>query len=94
VFQCKKKTRIPVKKHSSPSKKALSNDFEYEIFIESLKFIVSKLILQYLKEINIEIFNFLNKLFLEIKDIFMIYYTEKYSAKNKKTIWDGIINKY
>ena len=94
MFQCKKKTRIPIKKQSSSSKKPLSNDFEHEIFIESLKFVISKLILQCPKEIHIEIFNFLDKLFLEIKDIFMIYYTEKYSAKNRKKLWDNIINNY
>ena len=94
MFQCKKKTQIPVKKQSSSSKKSPSMDFEHEIFIESLKFVISKLILQCPKEIHIEIFNFLDKLFLEMKDMFMLHYAEKHSAESRKKIWDNIINKY
>ena len=95
MFQYKKKTWIPIKKQSSPpSKKSSINDIEYEIFIESLKFIIFKLILQCPKEIHIELFNFLDKLFLEMKDMFIIYYAEKYSAKDRRKIWNNIINKY
>jgi len=55
---------------------------------------ISKLTLQCPKEIILEVSNFLDKLFVEMKDMYNSYYTDKYSLKERNKVWGNIAKKY
>lgn len=89
MFQCKKKSQIPVKK-----KKKSINTLEQEVFLESLKNMISELIPNCPKEILIELRTYLNNLFIKMKDQFDTYYGEKYTVKERNKVWEIIAKKY
>ncbi|CAG8751156.1 6894_t:CDS:2, partial [Dentiscutata erythropus] len=73
---------IPVKKKSSIKKKSIVT-LEQEVFLESLKHMISELIPHCPKEILIEVRTFLNSLFIKMKDQFDLHYGEKYTVKER-----------
>ena len=89
MFQCKKKSRIPIKK-----KKKSIDALEQKVFLESLKYMISELIPNCPKEILIEARIFLNNLFIKMKDQFDSHYAEKYSVKERNKVWEIIAKKY
>jgi len=82
-----------VKKKSSTKKKSI-NTLEHEVFLESLKYMISELIPHCPKEILIEARTFLNNLFIKMKDQFDSYYAEKYTVKERNKVWEIIAKKY
>ena len=92
MFQCKKKSRIPVKRQ--PSTRKTVNTLEQEVFLESLKYMISELIPNCPKEILFEIRTFLNNLIIKMKDRFDLHYEEKYTAKERNRVWENITKKY
>ncbi|CAG8618479.1 6573_t:CDS:2 [Ambispora gerdemannii] len=60
-----------------------NSDDEEEVFLESLKYMISELVLHCPKEILIEARVFLNNLFIKMKDQFDSYYGEKYTVKER-----------
>ena len=94
MFQCKKKkSRIPIKKKSSTKKKSIDT-LEQEVFLESLKNMISELIPNCPREILIELRTYLNNLFIKMKDQFDTYYGEKYTVKERNKVWEIIAKKY
>jgi hypothetical protein len=67
---------------------------EQEVFLESLNYMISKLVLQCPKEILSKVNNFLDKLFIEMKDMYDSYYAKKYSVKERNKAWGNIAKKY
>ena len=82
-----------MKKKSSTKKKSI-NTLEHEVFLESLKYMISELIPHCPKEILIEARTFLNNLFIKMKDQFDSYYAEKYTVKERNKVWEIIAKKY
>ena len=67
---------------------------EGEVFLESLKYMISELVPHCPKEILIEARVFLNNLFIKMKDQFDSYYGEKYTVKERNKVWEIIAKKY
>ncbi|RHZ64249.1 hypothetical protein Glove_326g2 [Diversispora epigaea] len=65
-----------------------------EVFLESLKYMISELVPHCPKEILIEARVFLNNLFIKMKDQFDSYYGEKYTVKERNKVWEIIAKKY
>ncbi|RHZ84713.1 hypothetical protein Glove_78g207 [Diversispora epigaea] len=65
-----------------------------EVFLESLKYMISELVPHCPKEILIEARVFLNNLFIKMKDQFDSYYGEKYIVKERNKVWEIIAKKY
>ena len=82
-----------MKKRSSTKKKSIVT-LEQEVFLESLKYMISELIPHVPKEILIEARTFLNNLFTKMKDQFDSYYTEKYTVKERNKVWVNIAKNY
>ena len=82
-----------MKKKSSTKKKSI-NTLEHEVFLESLKYMISELIPHCPKEILIAARTFLNNLFIKMKDQFDSYYAEKYTVKERNKVWEIIAKKY
>ena len=82
-----------MKKKSSTKKKSIVT-LEQEVFLESLKYMVSELIPHCPKEILIEARIFLNDLFIKMKGQFDSYYAEKYTVKERNKVWEIIAKKY
>ena len=82
-----------MKKKSSTKKKSI-NTLEHEVFLESLKYMISELIPHCPKEILIEARIFLNDLFIKMKGQFDSYYAEKYTVKERNKVWEIIAKKY
>ncbi|RHZ80438.1 hypothetical protein Glove_136g17 [Diversispora epigaea] len=70
------------------------NCFNGEVFLESLKYMISELVPHCPKEILIEARIFLNNLFIKMKDQFDSYYSEKYTVKERNKVWEIIAKKY
>ena len=83
-----------MKKKSSTKKKKSIDTLEQEVFLESLKYMISELIPHCPKEILIEARTFLNNLFIKMKDQFDLYYGEKYTVKERNKVWEIIAKKY
>ena len=81
------------KKSNKPktSKKAIN---ENQIFLESVKYIITRYIPQCSKEVLIEIYTDLSKLFSEIKDSYYSYHLKNYTKKKVDKVWENIIKKY
>jgi len=62
--------------------------------LDSLKYLISKLVSQCPIEILIKSRTFLDNLFTEMKDLFDSYYAEKYSVKERNRTWENIVKKY
>ena len=82
-----------MKKKSSTKKKSIVT-LEQEVFLESIKYMVSELIPHCPKEILIEARIFLNDLFIKMKGQFDSYYAEKYTVKERNKVWEIIAKKY
>ena len=82
-----------MKKKSSTKKKSIVT-LEQEVFLESLKYMLSELIPHCPKEILIEARIFLNDLFIKMKGQFDSYYAEKYTVKERNKVWEIIAKKY
>jgi len=82
-----------MKKRSSTKKKSIVT-LEREVFLESLKYMISELIPHIPKEILIEARTFLNNLFTKMKDQFDSYYAEKYTVKERNKVWENIAKNY
>ena len=67
---------------------------ENQVFLESIKYIISSLIPQCPKEILSEIYSFIKKLFPEMENTFHSYYTKNYSSKERDMVWKNLIKKY
>ena len=67
---------------------------EHEIFLDSLKYLISKIVLQCPKEILDASCTFIDNLFKEMKNLFDLYYAEKYSVKERNKVWRNIAKKY
>src|SRR6185436_15938189 len=65
-----------------------------EVFLESLKYMISELIPNCPKEILIELRTFLNNLIIKMKDRFDLHYEKKYTAKERNKVWENITKKY
>ncbi|CAG8800664.1 21590_t:CDS:1, partial [Dentiscutata erythropus] len=85
--------QIPIKKKPSTKKKSIVT-LEQEVFLESLKYMISELVPHCPKEILIEARVFLNNLFIKMKDQFDSYYGEKYTVKERNKVWEIIAKKY
>ncbi|RHZ49279.1 hypothetical protein Glove_526g18 [Diversispora epigaea] len=70
------------------------NTLEQEVFLESLKYMISELIPNCPKEILIELRTFLNNLIIKMKNRFDLYYEEKYTVKERNRVWENITKKY
>ncbi|RHZ85482.1 hypothetical protein Glove_65g137 [Diversispora epigaea] len=92
-YTVKKRNKIPVKKKLSTKKKLIVT-LEQEVFLESLKYMISELVPHCPKEILIEARVFLNNLFIKMKDQFDSYYGEKYTVKKRNKVWEIIAKKY
>ncbi|RHZ75550.1 hypothetical protein Glove_212g101 [Diversispora epigaea] len=68
--------------------------FTQEVFLESLKYMISELIPNCPKEILFEMRTFLNNLIIKMKDQFDLHYEKKYIAKERNKIWENITKKY
>ncbi|CAG8790369.1 17557_t:CDS:2, partial [Dentiscutata erythropus] len=73
------------------SKKTIN---ENQIFLESVKHILTRYISQCSKEILIEIYTDFSKLFPEMKDSFYSYHSKNYSNKEVDKAWENITKKY
>jgi len=82
-----------MKKRSSTKKKSIVT-LEREVFLESLKHMISELMPHVPKEILIEARTFLNNLFTKMKDQFDSYYAEKYTVKERNKVWENIAKNY
>lgn len=80
-------------KKSSTKKKSIIT-LEREVFLESLKYMISELIPHVPKEILIEARTFLNNLFTKMKDQFDSCYAEKYTVKERNKVWENIAKNY
>nr|CAG8608679.1 15738_t:CDS:2 [Entrophospora candida] len=69
-------------------------NYENQVFLESIKYIISSLIPQCPKEILSEIYSFIRKLFPEMENTFHSYYTKNYSSKARDMVWKNLIKKY
>ena len=72
----KKRSSTAVQQRLHKKKKSIDT-LEREVFLESLKYMISELIPYVPKDILIEARTFLNNLFTKMKDQFDSYYTEK-----------------
>src|SRR5260363_262465 len=86
----KPKTR-PHRSESSSHKKAIN---ENQIFLESVKYVLTRYISQCPKEILTEIYTDLSKLFSKMKDSFYSYHLKNYTNKEVDKVWENIIKKY
>ena len=85
-------SKSSIKKKSKRLKTSKKTINENQIFLESVKYILERYISQCPKEILIEIYTDLSKLFPEMKDSFYSYHSKNYT--NKEVEKYGIIKKY
>ncbi|CAJ0745741.1 24467_t:CDS:2 [Entrophospora sp. SA101] len=69
-------------------------NYENQVFLESIKYIISSLIPHCPKEILSELYAFIRKLFPEMENTFHSYYTKNYSSKERDMVWKNLIKKY
>ncbi|CAG8658907.1 10757_t:CDS:2, partial [Ambispora leptoticha] len=65
-----------------------------KIFLESVKYIITRYIPQCPKEVLTEIYTDLSKLFPEMKDSYYSYHLKNYTKKEVDKVWENIIKKY